>query len=88
MRGYVLEVENEALKDYFGYKSFLDMPIFHKTLGDCILNELRLCGADEIKSIVFDDLIACNQEDYNYALVFFSNNFISVDDEDFFKRKI
>lgn len=87
MRGYVLEVENEALKDYFGYKSFLDMPIFHKTLGDCILNEMRLCGADEIKSIVFDDFIACNQEDYNYALVFFSNNFISVDDEDFSKRK-
>ena len=87
MRGYVLEVENEALKDYFGYKSFLDIPIFHKTLGDCILNEMRLCGADEIKSIVFDDFIACIQEDYNYALVFFSNNFISVDDVDFSKRK-
>ncbi len=87
MQGYVFEIENDALKKYFGYKSFLDLPLFHKTLGDCIFNELMLCGADDIKSFSFDEYVPCDNSDYDDVLVLFSNKFIIIENEAFIKSK-
>ncbi len=87
MQGYVFEVENDALKKYFGYKSFLDLPLFHKTLGDCIYSEMNSCGAEEIKDLTFDEYIFDSKAPSDNVLVLFSNNFLSVEVNDFDRAK-
>lgn len=87
LQGYVFEIENEALKKYFGYNSYLDLPVFHKTLGDCIFNEMLLCGADDIKVLTFDEYTCDSNISVDNVFVIFSNNYLVTDSDDFLKAK-
>ncbi len=87
MLGFVFEVENDALRKYFGYKSYLDLPVFHRTLGDCIFNELKMCEAVEVNVLSFDEYTPDNPLLNDDIITLFSNNYIAIDCDDFVKTK-